>query len=58
MNETPGMWATRMLTAREASLRIGMSTRWLYKNADNLSFAVRISERAVRFSEQGIESGC
>ena len=45
----------RLLTAREASLRVGMSTRWLYVHADDLPFAVRTSHRAIRFSEQGIE---
>lgn len=45
----------RLLKAREASVRLGMSTRWLYKHADELPFAVRTSDRAVRFSERGIE---
>ena len=45
----------RLISATEASERTGMSTRWLYKNADSLRFAVRTSERAVRFSERGIE---
>jgi predicted DNA-binding transcriptional regulator AlpA len=45
----------RLLSAREASRRTGMSTRWLYLHAAELSFAVRTSGRAVRFSERGIE---
>ena len=45
----------RMLSAREASRRTGMSTRWLYVHAADLPFALRTTGRAVRFSERGIE---
>jgi len=45
----------RLLSAKEASRRTGMSTRWLYLHADELPFAVRTSGRAVRFSERGMD---
>lgn len=45
----------RLLGAKEASQRTGMSTRWLYLHADELPFAHRTSGRAIRFSERGIE---
>ena len=45
----------RLLSAREACKRTGMSTRWLFAHAGELPFAHRTSGRAVRFSEHGIE---
>jgi predicted DNA-binding transcriptional regulator AlpA len=45
----------RLLSAREASKRTGMSTRWLYLHADELPFAVRVGAHAIRYSDRGID---
>ena len=42
------------LSVKEASLRLGMSKDWLYRNASRLPFTVRIGRR-VLFSAQGLE---
>lgn len=56
LEHDPGAEPTdRLLSAREASKRTGMSTRWLYVHAEELPFAHRTGARAVRFSEHGIE---
>jgi predicted DNA-binding transcriptional regulator AlpA len=44
----------RMLTAKEAAGRLGMSREWIYKHAHRLPFALRVGRRAIRFSERGI----
>ncbi len=45
----------RLLTPREAAERIGMSVRWLYRHARSLPFTRRLSRRALRFDERGLE---
>jgi predicted DNA-binding transcriptional regulator AlpA len=45
----------RMLTAKEAAPRLGMSTAWLYRNADSLPFTKRYPTGAVKFSARGLE---
>ena len=44
-----GRQRPRLLTAKQAAKRIGMSERWLYDNASNLPFSVRMGRRSVRF---------
>ena len=46
-----------MLTAEQAARRIGMSRRWLYRQAraGALPFARRVSAHGVRFSARGID---
>lgn len=43
----------RLLKVGDASQRLGISTDWLYRHADELPFAVR-EGGALRFSEAGI----
>jgi hypothetical protein len=45
-----------LLDAKEASRRMGYSTRWLYKNADSLPFTIRQKSGRLRFSKQGLEN--
>jgi predicted DNA-binding transcriptional regulator AlpA len=45
----------RLLTAHEASQRLGVSADWLYRRTRSLPFVVRLG-RNVRFSAQGIEN--
>ena len=43
-----------LLTVEEAAERLGVKTRWLYRRADKLPFARRLSRKALRFSEAGL----
>ena len=45
----------RLLTARQAADRLNTTARWLYRHADDLPFARRLSAKAIRFSEAGLE---
>jgi hypothetical protein len=45
-----------LLDAKEASRRMGYSTRWLYKNADSLPFTIRQKSGRLRFSKHGLEN--
>src|SRR2546430_16938393 len=42
----------RLLNAKEAARRCGLSPDWLYRHADTLPFVVRVG-RSLRFSEAG-----
>jgi hypothetical protein len=44
-----------LLDAKEASRRLGYSTRWLYRNADSLPFTIRQKSGRLRFSKVGLE---
>src|SRR5215813_5598068 len=44
-----------LLDAKEASRRMGFSTRWLYNNAASLPFTIRQKSGRVRFSKHGLE---
>src|SRR5215813_3624998 len=45
----------QLLDAKEASRRMGYSTRWLYNNADSLPFTIRQETGRLRFSKHGLE---
>ena len=45
-----------LLDAKEASRRMGYSTRWLYNNADSLPFTIRQKSGRLRFSKNGLET--
>ena len=45
-----------LIDAKEASRRIGYSTRWLYNNADSLPFTIRQKSGRLRFSKHGLET--
>ena len=45
-----------LLDAKEASRRLGYSTRWLYNNADTLPFTIRQKSGRLRFSKNGLEN--
>lgn len=45
-----------LLDAKEASRRMGYSTRWLYNNADSLPFTIRQKSGRLRFSKNGLEN--
>jgi predicted DNA-binding transcriptional regulator AlpA len=44
----------RLMNVHEAAKRLNVSTKWMYKHASELPFAVRFGA-LVRFSEKGIE---
>jgi predicted DNA-binding transcriptional regulator AlpA len=44
-----------LLDAKEASRRMGYSTRWLYNNADSLPFTIRQKSGRLRFSRHGLD---
>lgn len=44
-----------LLDAKEASRRMGYSTRWLYNNADSLPFTIRQDSGRLRFSKHGLD---
>jgi predicted DNA-binding transcriptional regulator AlpA len=45
----------RLLKIEEAAARLGTSKDWLYRNHQKLPFTVYLSERQIRFSNQGID---
>ncbi len=45
----------RLLTVREAAHRLGVSPRFVYNHAGQFPFTRRLSPKAVRFSERGLE---
>jgi len=44
----------RLLTPGESSAILGVTERWLYRHADQLPFARRLSRKCLRFSESGV----
>jgi hypothetical protein len=44
-----------LLDAKEASRRMGYSTRWLYNNADSLPFTIRQKNGRLLFSKHGLD---
>lgn len=50
----PAPETDRLLDAREAAARLGMTPDWLYRRAPRLPFTVRLG-RALRFSAAGID---
>jgi hypothetical protein len=52
----PGGPATdHLLSPEETAQRLGVSIRWLYRHADSLGFARRLSRKTLRFSERGLD---
>ncbi len=46
--------ADRLLAPAEAAERLGVTVRWLYRHAHQLPFTRRLSRKALRFSEVGL----
>lgn len=44
----------RLLSPAEAARRLGVSVRWLYRNARRLPFTRKLTKRTLRFHEQGL----
>jgi predicted DNA-binding transcriptional regulator AlpA len=44
----------RLLTTDEAAALLRVTPQWLYRRADRLPFARRLSRKALRFSEAGV----
>jgi hypothetical protein len=44
----------RLLLPLEAARRLGVSLRWLYRNAKHLPFTRKLTKRTLRFHEQGL----
>lgn len=45
----------RLLSAKEAAVRVGVDARWMYRKASTLPFTRRLSAGTLRFSEKGLE---
>lgn len=45
----------RLLSVEELAERLGVDHRWIYRRVDTFPFTRRLSERTLRFSEQGFE---
>jgi excisionase family DNA binding protein len=45
----------RLLTAEQAAALLNVTPRWLYRRSHRLPFTRRLSRRAVRFSETGLQ---
>ena len=45
----------RLLSAAQAAEVLQVSERWLYKHADRLPYAVKLSSSVVRFSQNKIQ---
>jgi len=45
----------RLLKVEEVAYRLNCDTDWVYRKADKLPFACRLSPRQLRFSEKGLE---
>jgi predicted DNA-binding transcriptional regulator AlpA len=45
----------RLLSASQAAEALQVSERWLYKHADRLPYAVKLSPNVVRFSHNKIQ---
>ena len=46
--------ADRLLTPAETAARLGVTKRWLYRNSKRLPFTRKLTNRTVRFHEQGL----
>lgn len=44
----------RMLTVEDVADRLSVSPDWLYRRSDSLPFVRKLSDRTLRFSEQGL----
>ena len=44
----------RLLTPAQAAECLGVKLRWVYRRADKLPFARRLSRKTLRFSEAGL----
>ena len=49
----PAVPEERLLSVKEAAQRLATSADWLYRNADNLPFTVRVGGGQLRFSSPG-----
>ncbi len=50
-----GVIGTRMLTVDEVAERLGLSRSEVYRRAKSWPFAMKLSPKALRFSETGLE---
>lgn len=44
-----------LLNPEEAAVRLNVTVKWLYRHAKQLPFARKLSRKALRFSEQGLQ---
>jgi predicted DNA-binding transcriptional regulator AlpA len=44
-----------LLNPKEAAARLNVTVKWLYRHAKQLPFTKRLSRKALRFSEQGLQ---
>lgn len=44
-----------LLNPEETATRLGVTVKWLYRHAKQLPFTKRLSRKALRFSEQGLQ---
>ena len=46
--------SNQLLTAEDAAQMLRVTPRWLYRHANHLPFARRLSRKCLRFSEAGL----
>jgi len=54
IQNVPAIERDVLLTPENTAALIGVNRRWLYRHADKLPFARRISRKNLRFSEAGL----
>lgn len=52
---TPRPTPERLLSVEDAAIRLGVTKRWLYRNAKRLPFTRKLTRRTLRFHEAGLE---
>lgn len=52
---TPSDTPDRLLTVREVATRMGVSPKYVYTHATDFPFTRRLSAKALRFSQSGLE---
>ena len=45
----------KLLTPEQAAAILGMSTKWLYRNAPKLPFTRKLGRKTLRFSQVGLQ---
>ena len=55
MSRVPTEPVSGLVDIREAARLLGMSTSWLYRNANSFPFVVKLNGRNLRFNVNGME---
>jgi len=53
--QATGQEPDHLLTVEQAAEKLGVSEDWIYRHADQLPFTIRVGDRHLRFSAQGLD---